>query len=356
LSLLSPANPDIVHPLQLEPLTLSQWDDFLEHCPGALLFHTSAWLKLLAWIYQIEWQPLGVWLQGHLIGLFPLLTRKLGPFRLAGSPLMQAIASTPFMGPLIETAYLPSFIAVLISYSRRWKFDHVEISLPILLPEAPVASESGFSTETCRALVVPLERRTTDQIWQGLTNACRRAVRKAERGGVMIEDARDIGFLDEYYRMCQQVYRGSGRLPHLSKEFYAMAWDILARQGRIKALLAVHADQIIAGGIFLLFRRTAYYLSGASYDDTLHLRPNNLIQWKFIEWAASNGYQAYDMGGAVVPDITHFKLSFGAQFAPYSRLYRANTALAKLGRAAYSRLIPLWRRLSATRVALKAAR
>lgn len=343
-----------MYPLNLEPVTLSQWDDFIEQYPGALLFHTSAWLKFLARIYHIEWQPLGVWLQGDLIGLFPLLTQKLGPFYLAGSPLMEAIASTPFMGPLIETAYLPSVIAALIRYSRRWKFDHIEISFPMLLPEALAASESGFSTETCRALVVPLATRTIDQIWAGLTNACRRAVRKARRSGVTIEDVEDISFLDEYYYMCQQVYRGSGRPPHLSKEFYAMAWDILARKGCIKALLAVHADQIIAGGIFLLFRRTAYYLSGASYNDTLHLRPNNLIQWKFIEWAASSGYQAYDMGGAVFPGITHFKLSFGAQFAPYSRLYRVNTVLAKLGRAAYSRLIPLWRRLSATWVSLKA--
>ena len=200
--------------------------------------------------------------------------------------------------------------------------------------------------EICQSLVLSLEGRTPGQIWNGLSSACRRAVRKAEKSGIIILDECDSRFVEDYYPICQHVYRGSGRLPHLSKEFYSTAWEILIPRGSIKALLAVHADQIVAGAIFLLFRKTAYYLSGASYDKAHSMRPNNLLQWKFIEWAVSNGYHTYDMGGVVVPGITRFKQSFGAQFTTYTRIYRANSTIARLGRAAYKYFIPLWRRLS----------
>jgi hypothetical protein len=335
--------------IRLEPVTLSQWDDYIDQNPHSLLFHTSNWLEMLSRIYNLEWLRLGLWEQSNLVGLFPLLKRKLGPFRLVGSPLMITIASTPYIGPLIDIYYLPSALESLINYSHSMKFDHIEISFPTLLQNLQAIKKLGFSTELCQSMIVELNSQSIDQIWFNLTSACRRAVRKAEKSGLTILNVSDTGFLDEYYSMCKHVYRGSRRNPHLSKEFYALAWEFLAQGGSIKVMLAVHENQIVAGGVFLLFRKTAaYYLSGASYKHAHHLRPNNLIQWTFIEWAASNGYQIYDMGGATVSSITHFKQSFGAQFTPYTRIYRANSSIASLGRTAYSLLIPIWRRLSNT--------
>lgn len=342
-----PASPDPTTALNLKPVTQTVWDGFVAGCPSALLFHTSDWLRLLTRVYETEWHPLGVWSGDQLVGLFPLLIRRLGPFNLAGSPLMQAIASTSFMGPLVAPAQITPTLAALDNVLRYWKVDHIEIAFPTLLEDTTAAVKLGYSTEVCQAVVVHLAGHTLDRIWHSLSGACRRAVRKAEASGVKIVEACDTGFLDEYYRMCEEVYRDSGRPPHLSKEFYAAAWDVLAGQGKVKVLLAMHAGELLAGGTFLLHRETAYYLSGASYDRGLQLRPNNLIQWRFIEWAAAQGYRSYDMGGAVIPGITRFKLSFGGQFCSYTRLYRANLALARLGRTIYKSAIPSWRRLYA---------
>jgi predicted N-acyltransferase len=259
---------------------------------------------------------------------------------------MRVIASTPFMGPLVTTEEIAPTLVALEDVFHRWKVDHVEIAFPTLL-DVIAASKLGYTTEVCQAVVINLAGRTVDQLWRGLSSACRQAVRKAEASGVETEVARDISFVDEYYRMCEEVYRGSGRPPHLTKAFYVAAWDVLAARGKIKVMLATCAGEVLAGGIFLLHRETAYYLSGASYDRGLRLRPNNLIQWRFIEWAISQGYRLYDMGGAVIPGITRFKLSFGGRLYSYTRLYRANSTLARLGRIVYKRGIPLWRRLCA---------
>lgn len=85
----------------------------------------------------------------------------------------------------------------------------------------------------------------------------------------------------------------------------------------------------------------------ASHAAGLPWRPNNLIQWRFLEWAASQGLSCYDLGGAVVPGITRFTIGLGGQVYPYTRLYRANSPLASAARELYRRAVPFWRRISA---------
>jgi CelD/BcsL family acetyltransferase involved in cellulose biosynthesis len=342
-----PASSDPASAVRLAPVTPAAWDAFVYRHPAALLFHTSDWLRLLRRVYGSEFHQLGAWSGHRLVGLLPLLTRKLGPFRLAGSPLMQTIASTPFMGPLTAPEWIAPTLIALESVLSCWRIDHIEIAFPALLADLTLPKRLGYSIETCQTVVMDLRGRTVDQLWQGLSSACRRAIRKAERHRVKIIEMDNRGFLDEYYRMCEEVYTGSGRPPHLSKAFYVAAWDALASRGKMHVRMALHRGEILAGAVFLSYRETAYYLSGASHDRGLELRPNNLIQWHFIEQALAKGYRWYDMGGAVVQGITRFKLSFGGQLWPYTRLYRANSALARAGRAVYRRVIPLWRRLLA---------
>ncbi|RME44619.1 MAG: GNAT family N-acetyltransferase [Caldilineae bacterium] len=337
--------------LTLRPLDPARWEAFVNAHPQALLFHTPAWLDFLAEVYGLQWHPLGIWRGEALVGVFPLLTRRLGPFRLAGSPLMQVIASTPFLGPLVAPSLLPDALLAVRAFARRRKIDHLEMAFPFLLAEERQAKGLGFGVETCRAVVLSLAGKTTAQLWGELSAACRRAVRKAEANGVEIVEATDAGIVEEYYRMCEEVYRDAGRPPHLSRKFYRLLWERFAGTETLKVRLAKRGGQLLAGAMFLLHRRTAYYLSGASYRAGLPFRPNNLLQWRFIVWAAGRGYHRYDMGGAVVPGITRFKLSFGGTLHPYTRLYRAGSPLAWLGRAAYRRLIPLWRWGQARRTA-----
>jgi hypothetical protein len=331
----------------LGPVTEGEWDRWIGGCPDALLFHTSDWLRMLAGLYGMTWRPLGVWHGGELVGLFPLLLRRLGPFRLAGSPLMQAIASTPFMGPVVPPSHGLAALAALDPVLHDWKVDHIEIALPSMIEDACAAMHLGYTVETCQTVVLDLAERTPEQLWGGLSSACRRAVRKAEANDVQVATAQDPSFLYEYWDMCQEVYRGSGRPPHLGRAFYESAWQALAAKGLLRVLLAARRGEVLAGAIFLLYRERAYYLSGASHAAGLAWRPNNLIQWRFIQWAATNGYQFYDLGGATVPSITRFKQSLGAQLQPFTRLHRAQSAWARWGREAYVVIIPVVRRLQA---------
>lgn len=342
-----PASDNAVSRLELKPLGRSEWDEFISAHPDATLFHTSAWLDLCASVYNLRWAALGVWSESQLNGVFPLQERRLGPFQLGGSPLMQVIASTPFLGPLISPEQIPEFLLALNHFLQVKKIDHIELSFPYLLSQIDEAVKLGYSPETCQAVVLELQSQTCEQLWIKLSSSCRRAVRKTIKNAVEIVQAQDGDFIDEYYTMCQEVYRNAGRKPHLSKEFYRAAWTHLYPEGKIVAFLAVNQGEILAGGIFLIYRDQAYYLSGASYDHGLSFRPNNLIQWRFIEWARKHGIHTYDMGGAAVPGITRFKLSFGGSLQAYTRIHKSRTLPARLGRSVYQILLPYIRKLQA---------
>jgi 2-polyprenyl-3-methyl-5-hydroxy-6-metoxy-1,4-benzoquinol methylase len=334
----------------LVPVSRETWDQFVAQChdPPTLLFHTSAWLDLLARSYRLAWLPLGIWQGEELTGLFPVLTRRLGPFRLAGSPLMVAIASTPFLGPLVEPGQIGPALVALETQLSQWKVSHVELALPSELEAMGLARSLGYSLETCQGVRVLLAGRCRVDLWGALTPAFRRGVRKAQAHNVDVVEAHDGAFLDEYWQMCKEVYRGSGRPPHLSRDFYAAAWESLAPLGKIRALLALREGELLAGALFLLHGDQAYYLSGASHIWGLPWRPNNLIQWHFLDWAGSQGLSCYDLGGAVVPGITRFKLGLGGQLYSYTRLYKATSPLAGVGRELYRKGVPFWRRIRAS--------
>lgn len=332
--------------IELKLLDADTWDQFIAEYPQALLFHTSRWLDLLARVYALRWHRLGLYAAGRLVGLLPLQTRWLGPYRLAGAPLMRVIASTPFMGMLAEPKHLPAALAALEPVLRRWRIDHIELAFPTLLTDLQAITELGYSVEVRETITVPLAERDAAQIWGSLSSPCRRAVRKAQAEGVTVIEVENEDFIPDYYQMCREVYREAGRSPHLSEQFYAEAWAAFSGQRGIKALLAKRAEETIAGAIFLLYGGSIYYLSGASRTAGLSSRPNNLIQWQIIQWALAHHYQWYDLGGAEMPGIARFKLGLGGRRQPFTRLHRSNTTGARVGRVVYERLIRGWRRLN----------
>ncbi len=343
------ANPDRETPLHLAPVSRAEWEGFLLESAGSFLYHSWEWLEFLRSEYAFDWHPLGIWCDDTLVGLFPVMARRLGPFRLAGSPLMQVIASTPFLGPVTAPGQFQDIGLALEGFLHHYRFAHFEISLPYRLSETERdwAQKQGYTPETCEAVFLNLKGQGSLQLWEGLSTSCRRAIRKARAYGVDIIHPQADTFLETYSVMCQEVYRGSGRLPHLSASFYSHLLETFKNKNWVYCLLATYQGQIIAGAIFLLHRQYACYLSGASFDQWQFLRPNNLLQWHFIEWAASQGYETYDMGGIAHPGITRFKLSFGGQIISYTRLHRANRLVARLGRQIYQSALPLWRNFQA---------
>ncbi|MCX8072423.1 MAG: GNAT family N-acetyltransferase [Candidatus Binatia bacterium] len=114
------------------------------------------------------------------------------------------------------------------------------------------------------------------------------------------------------------------------------------RSGKLaKVFVARHQGKLLAGGIFPFDQHTIYYLDGASAVEVQALRPNNLLHWEVIQWAAEHGIRIYDMVGAGIAGVARFKRTFGPKEVPYTYSWRALAPWARAARHTYAFLAPV---------------
>ncbi|MGD0013651.1 MAG: GNAT family N-acetyltransferase [Bryobacteraceae bacterium] len=138
-----------------------------------------------------------------------------------------------------------------------------------------------------------------EQLRKNLHDDCRWAIRKASRSGVVIEEAHDDSFVDEYYEQLRQVF---------GKQKLVPTYDI----GRVRALV----KHLLPTGHLLLLRarspqgdciatviaaglnRVANFWGTASFQSGQKLRPNEALRWYAIQYWKRHNAEVLDWGGA----------------------------------------------------------
>src|SRR3954470_16607508 len=80
--------------------------------------------------------------------------------------------------------------------------------------------------------------KSEDELFKGMDSACRRCIRKAEKSGVTIEEARDVEFADEYYAQLKDVFAKQGKVPTYSVERVRTLIKHMLPTGRLLAVRA----------------------------------------------------------------------------------------------------------------------
>lgn len=328
----------------LKEINVEEWSELVNAHPMATLFHTKEWLEILEegfpWIKVKLYALLDVY--GKPLGVMPVeFTRKL-MFLLAGSPLPGLF--TPYQGPLflnpsdIDIGNLPTLIFQML------KPHFLAIAIP---PDRTICSTTlippGWAIQ--KTILVNLEK-GVDQLWKNLKSETRNQIRQAQRRGVEIFEPNSLDqWLKDYWEMHKAVYSRQNMKSPGSPEFYEALWKHLYSKGQLKVVLAKYQDKTIAGGIFSIYRDTIYFLDGASLREYGPLRGNNLIQWHILYWASTAGLRIYDMVGANIPSIAHFKRGFGGTETGYLYLRATYRLWGKIGFWIYERFRPLLKRL-----------
>lgn len=163
-----------------------------------------------------------------------------------------------------------------------------------------------------------------ERLFNNLQRNRRRDVRLAIRNGVEVSEASNREDLLEYY----EVY-----LRWLKTERKKIVWRFQSREEfmQVRALtensrlfVARYQGKIVAG-IIVRFcpGGLVEYASNCSLDEFMRLLPNDLLVWKMIEWACSNGFQQLSMGGA-----HRFLRKWGGNITPIHR-YRLDRTLLR---------------------------
>ena len=228
---------------------------------------------------------------GHFTGL---IVRKFG-FRILGSPFPGW--STDYMGlTLFPLADRQRAIGALIDFAfRQLGCLHLEC-MDRQTMEADLCG-LGVQYRLYHSFEIDLTR-SEDEIFAKMKSACRRCIRKADREGVFIEEARDHEFADDYYAQLQDVFAKQRLVPTYSIERVRQLITHVHPTGQLLLLRARDRQgRCIATGIFPHLNGVMHFWGGASWRHSQSLRPNEALQWEAMKIAKKKGIRIYDMGG-----------------------------------------------------------
>ena len=212
-------------------------------------------------------------------------------------------------------------IGALVSgfLAEAGSFDLIEINSWTPLA---VAEKLGFKVQQVDGPVVLDLTQPLDALFKGL-NSKRRNIQCAIRNNIEFTEATDSNF-SAYYEDVYSRWRQTPRKKILEAETTFEGYDRRFRLNANRKLFLARVDGKTVAGVFLRFHEggLAEYSAGSSLDEYLHLRPNDFLQWKTIEWAQSRGFKAYSLGGA-----NQFHRAFGGAVIPAYRYLLDRTFL-----------------------------
>lgn len=296
---------------EINPSADERWDAYVSAHTEGLVYHTSAWMRVLQREYD---QPaIGLVLEdaaGSLEGVLPLMATKGVPLGLGGSLAERRLSSlprTPVAGPLANdrdglavlvrgavertppgarlqlkpaAAHLDGLVDEVVGHPWR-------ITYLLQLPDLPEQVRFGKSRRNARV---------------------RSGINQAVREGVVVRRADSIAEVRTWYRLYLGTMRHHAVPPRPLRLFEAM-WHELRPQGMMRLLLAKRGQDVLGGSILLMFGSTVFYAFNGVMRSALFRRPNDLLQWQAISDACTDGYRTYDLGEVAEGNegLAHFK-------------------------------------------------
>jgi CelD/BcsL family acetyltransferase involved in cellulose biosynthesis len=310
--------------VSLQPLASPRdWDDACEVLPGATAFHRYDFLQSVAPCVNCRFVPLHVMVKGQVVGVAPLLVKRLGPFcTINWVPF-------PYLGPLVPAALLPATLSALRREGRRRRALAHQQSFSHLLP----GPASGFASVPDRTLAISLSNRSDEDLLAAMHSKRRWAIRRAQRHGFEVCPAqrRDFRQVDAWI---SQVYAAQGLRDSYRAGTCERVFDALGEK-RGSLFQAARLDgQTVGMAASLATDRTAFGWQVAIDPSHRSKHPQALLTWSALQWARDAGLAEFDMVGAPHESIAEYKRRFGA----VERRYTVLSAQAAVRQAALAML------------------
>jgi hypothetical protein len=177
--------------------------------------------------------------------------------------------------------------------------------------ELPEFSALGFRRRQLKGSVVLDLTQGPDVLFGNFSKDRRRNIRYAEMHSVEVREASSSQDILDAYGV-YSTWRKSGRKAIRSD------WDLsdfektMSLQNNRRLFLATFEGRVIAFNIFRFFPGGLFEsAANSSLEEFMHLKPNDLLQWRGIQWACSQEMRRHSLGGA-----HDFLLRFGGSVVP----------------------------------------
>jgi CelD/BcsL family acetyltransferase involved in cellulose biosynthesis len=306
-----------------------EWEDACAAFPDVTAFHRYDFLQSVAPSLRCQFMPLTVMFRGQVVGVAPLLVKRLGPFTSIN------YAPFPYLGPLVPPELIPATLSALRLKARRLRALNHQQSFAQLVP---ADSAGGFTSVADRTFVIPLDGRSDEELLAAMSSSRRQQIFRAIRRGFEIcpADPADFRLMEVWLR---QVFAAQGMRPEYRPGVYERMFGAL-KDAPGSVLHAVRLDgRTVAVDISLSNGRRAFGWQAAVDPSYRSKHPQVLLVWHRLQWARDTGAIEFDTVGAPNEGIATYKRSFGAVERRYTVLhtqagpYRmANSALGQVRR------------------------
>lgn len=267
----------------------------LDQFADRTVFQTQAWIRFIRETQNAT--PILVELQegNQVVGYFTGLTFSRLGVKILGSSFPGW--TTPYIGfNLLPGASRQAALQAIEQLAwNDLKCLHMEVSDPYFSEDDGRAL--GFDCIYYTSYRTDLSK-SEDELFSSMESACRRCVRKAEKSGVVIEEAHDTAFADEYYAQLKDVFAKQGLVPTYPIERVRALVRHLEPTGRILLLRARDPQgACIATGIYPGFNQFSEFWGNASFRSSQILRPNELMHWYAMRYWKNRGVKIHDWGG-----------------------------------------------------------
>jgi CelD/BcsL family acetyltransferase involved in cellulose biosynthesis len=255
------------------------------------VYYSSAWLSLIAGLYQCTVIPLvAKTADGRLSGFLPLclLDSPIRGRRLVGLPFSD---HCPLIAADESSAQQVIEQAIQLVKERRARYLELRTGANTLLESRPDVVAADLYVRW----LLPLAHEP-DEVWSELRKPVQRQVNKAKKLGVHVRFAQSRKDVERFYEMHLRTRSKKHGMPTQPRAFFTALWDAFAPSGALQLLLAEYEGATVAGMILLASGSTVRYAYGASDASHLDLAPNNLLLWSAITWACLHGYKTLDLG------------------------------------------------------------
>jgi Acetyltransferase (GNAT) domain len=181
--------------------------------------------------------------------------------------------------------------------------------------ELPAFTARDFRCRQFQGTVVLDLAEGPEALFQQFSKGRRSNIRFAEKHGVSVRIANDHADICRAYDV-YLAWHGTKRKKVKGERRTFESFEAAHRlQQNRRLFLAEVSGKVIAINMFRFHSGGLLeYAGNCSIDEFLHLKPNDVLQWKAIEWGCSQGLRRHSLGGA---DLFHRQ--FGGTIVPIHR-------------------------------------
>ena len=201
-----------------------------------------------------------------------------------------------------------------------------------------IFSKYGFGCKPEEGVVMLDLTKGPDDLFKQFAQTRRTDIRNAIKRGIEV----DIASTRDEFKTYYEIYADWC----LRKQIAPTSWEVVEEALSLpnrRLFLARHGGKTIAATIIRLYPGAMIeYAANSSRAEYTKLRPNDLLQWRIVEWACAEGYKRYSLGGAHL-----FSRRMGGDIVPiyryridrtWLRRYELKEALGKSGRKMFNAL------------------